>query len=153
MNTCKRRHHLSFTTAVSSAALIVALGCTGAHAVEANGYNADVAAPVVASVWRSASTVDVTNGPATLRVSTRITDATAVAAPFFYIENQATGQSIYGMNPKLTSGTTQNGTWGIDFTIPQGSAPGQWEIRIGGLADTIGNSKYLSEPLSTFKVI
>ncbi|MEW1978955.1 hypothetical protein AB0271_11345 [Kocuria palustris] len=75
-----------------------------------------------------------------------------MSTPDLYVRNSATGQYIHANDEKLTSGTTQNGTWGSTFKIPQGSAPGLWEIGAFTLGDAIGNTNFSPNSLGTFKV-
>ncbi|WP_026040959.1 hypothetical protein, partial [Arthrobacter sp. TB 23] len=80
------------------------------------------------------------DGPATFTIKVRITDATGVKTPTLTVSHSDTSQSHGFGSMTLVSGTSKDGTYERTVTIPQGSAPGQWEVLLFPLGDTLGNS-------------
>ncbi|MGO4143679.1 hypothetical protein AB4Y77_01225 [Paenarthrobacter sp. YAF11_1] len=113
----------------------------------------DVAAPVIVSNAVSATTLDVTNAPAKLSFSVRITDETAVQSLHARFLHPATGQYYYFPYPSLSSGTAQNGIWRSYITLPQGVANGQWVIQVYAVEDPLKNSTFGFIELRTINVI
>ena len=100
----------------------------------------DVSAPVLVSSTVTPKTFNLSTGPATVKVTLRITDATGTNAPTLSLDHATTSQSHSFGTATLISGTAKDGTWERTMTIPQGSALGQWEVTLFPLRDTLGNS-------------
>ncbi|MGF6834346.1 hypothetical protein QF015_002528 [Paenarthrobacter sp. TE4293] len=105
-----------------------------------SGTPTDTAPPVLVTSTVSPKTFNLSTGPATVKVTLRITDATSANAPTLSVSHRATGQSHGFGSMTLISGTTKDGTWERTMTIPQGSALGQWEVTLFPLRDSLGNS-------------
>ncbi|WP_448621030.1 fibronectin type III domain-containing protein [Geodermatophilus sp. URMC 65] len=91
-------------------------------------------------------TVDISNGPASITVTARITDATGAEAPTISFGSDSTSQSAgFGVMTR-TSGTAQDGTYTRTITIPQGAAPGTWSASLFPLSDTAGNHGSFGPP-------
>ncbi|MGP0224132.1 hypothetical protein, partial [Paenarthrobacter sp. NCHU4564] len=85
-------------------------------------------------------TFNLSTGPATVKVTVRITDTTGTTAPTLSLGHTTTSQSHGFGTATLISGTTKDGTWERTMTIPQGSALGQWNVTLFPLRDSLGNS-------------
>ncbi|MET3950981.1 VCBS repeat-containing protein, partial [Arthrobacter sp. UYEF36] len=101
---------------------------------------ADTTAPVVREMSISPQTVDVTTASQPVTVTAHITDdISGTTFLFVYLENRSTGTNVYGyMN--LTSGTSTDGTFTANLTIPFGGAPGTWTPRFSHVQDAVGNN-------------
>ncbi|MFJ4171921.1 peptidase S8/S53 subtilisin kexin sedolisin, partial [Paenarthrobacter sp. NPDC089714] len=105
-----------------------------------SGAPSDTSAPVLVSSTVTPKTFNLSTGPATVKVTLRITDATATTAPTLSLDHATTSQSQGFGSMTLISGTTKDGTWERTMTIPQGSALGQWKVTLFPLRDSLGNS-------------
>lgn len=110
---------------------------------------ADTAAPVYVSRTLSSSSVDVSNGPSTIKLRVRFTDDTGAAQAYVKITHPGTGQSYYFSGLALESGTVQNGVWSGTVTLPQGAAPGTWDVSAFAVQDTLGNTTGQFLPLAS----
>jgi hypothetical protein len=86
--------------------------------------------------------VDVTNAPASMLVSVRLTDAGSGVARFDLGLLAPDGKtSVQCSATAPTTGTTADGTWQCTVTIPRGAQPGPWSIAIRAI-DAAFNTYY-----------
>ncbi|SDJ53670.1 serine protease [Arthrobacter cupressi] len=116
------------------------------------GAVSDTAAPVLASSSVTPQALDIATGPATAKVSVRLTDQTGTQAPTLIASHDQSGQTQGFGSMTLVSGTAQDGTWERSITIPQGSATGSWTITLYPLRDTLGNNTSSFQDLATLTV-
>jgi serine protease len=101
---------------------------------------ADVSAPSLVSSSVSPTSFNLSDGPAVVTVSVRLTDQTGANAPVVTMGHDGSGQSYGFGSMSLVSGDTRDGVWERTMTIPQGSALGQWDVTLYPLRDVLGNS-------------
>ncbi|MGO4230349.1 hypothetical protein AB4Y72_15985 [Arthrobacter sp. YAF34] len=116
------------------------------------GLPSDVAGPVMVSSTVTPTSLNITTGPATVKVTLRLTDQTGAREPVVTLDNDATGQSQGFGAMTLVSGTTRDGTWERTMTIPKGSATGIWKVMLFPLDDTLGNTSTAFQTLATLNV-
>ncbi|WP_026538866.1 hypothetical protein, partial [Arthrobacter sp. 9MFCol3.1] len=100
----------------------------------------DVTGPVLVSSTVTPKALNIATGPATVKVTLRLTDRTGAREPVVTMGNDATGQRQGFGAMTLVSGTTKDGVWERTMTIPKGSATGTWKVTLFPLDDTLGNS-------------
>ncbi len=104
----------------------------------------DTMPPVLINVDISPNPVDVTGGPQTVTVTTNVTDdLSGTQQVFVTLQSPSTGQYLYGYS-SLVSGSTLDGFWQANITIPQYSEAGDWTIASLQLTDNATNNQYLS---------
>ncbi|WP_143711642.1 S8 family serine peptidase [Paenarthrobacter aurescens] len=108
--------------------------------LDVSGAAADVSAPSLVSSSVSPTSFDLSDGPAVVTVSVRLTDQTGANAPVVTMGHDGSGQSYGFGSMSLVSGDTRDGVWERTMTIPQGSALGQWDVTLYPLRDVLGNS-------------
>ena len=96
--------------------------------------------------------LNIATGPATVKVTIRLTDRTGTDTPFLVVSHDATGQSQGFGEMTLISGTTRDGTWQRSVTIPKGAATGAWTVKLFPLTDTRGNRSTGFQHLATLNV-
>ncbi|WP_427130765.1 hypothetical protein [Pseudarthrobacter sp. S9] len=116
------------------------------------GAASDVAGPVLVSSTVTPKSLNIATGPATVKVTLRLTDQTGASEPVVTLGNDATGQSQGFGAMTLISGTAKDGTWERSMTIPQGSATGPWNVTLYPLSDTLGNDSTGFQTLATLNV-
>jgi len=89
----------------------------------------------------SPSTVDVLDGPATVVVTARVTDATGVVPPTLEVRNEARDQWAWSTSSSMTlvGGDARDGTYRQEFTVQDFAKAGTWSALIYPLTDTAGN--------------
>jgi uncharacterized repeat protein (TIGR02543 family) len=107
--------------------------------------NGDTTPPVLTGLSVTPSTIDVSNGSATLTVSAHITDdLSGVGSNSFEVEVQSPGGmggSVAWTPLHLQSGTDLDGTWTGTMTVPQYAAAGTDTLYVGA-SDNAGNYAY-----------
>ncbi|ATG50907.1 hypothetical protein CFK38_04710 [Brachybacterium vulturis] len=117
---------------------------TGAVAAHADGP--DTQAPQIAeySVTSDDGDDDLTyfveHEPATFTATVRVTDETGSDGPIVRVRSVDTGQSVGFGRMERVSGDAHDGVYARTITIPEGHAPGDWEVTIYPLSDSLGNS-------------
>jgi hypothetical protein len=108
-----------------------------------SAFSADVSPPTLVSWSRSPATVNTTNGSAQVTVQMRILDDESGADFPNVTARHPSGQSTGFAAISLVAGVfTPNGTdatYEATLNVPQGSAPGLWEITLFPLVDLQGN--------------
>ena len=112
----------------------------------------DMAGPVMVSSAVTPKSLNIATGPATVKVTIRLTDRTGTDTPFLVVSHDATGQSQGFGEMTLISGTTRDGTWQRSVTIPKGAATGAWTVKLFPLTDTRGNRSNGFQHLATLNV-
>jgi len=115
------------------------------------GSASDVSGPVLVSSTVTPEALNIATGPATVKVTVRLTDQTGASAPVITVGHDS-GQSQGFGSMTLTSGTAQDGVWERTVTIPQGSATGPWNVTLYPLTDTLGNGSTGFKNLATLTV-
>ncbi|NMR32520.1 peptidase S8/S53 subtilisin kexin sedolisin, partial [Arthrobacter sp. SF27] len=113
----------------------------------------DVSSPTLANATVSPVSVNISEGPATVKVSVRLTDESGVEAPILQLSHVGTDQSHGFGSMTLVSGDLKDGTWERTVTIPQSAAPGQWEVTLHPVNDVLGNSSGRFQTLDTVEVV
>ena len=90
----------------------------------------DITGPVLVSSTVTPKSLTIATGPATVKITVRLTDRTGTTAPVLTISHDTTGQSHGFGTMNLVSGTTKDGTWERTVTIPKGSATGNWTVQL-----------------------
>ncbi len=115
--------------------LFIALGVLlvpSAHAVD------DVTPPVLVDFSFTPTTVDVTNGPATVTFTAHITDdLSGIQQGTVFLQSPAGGGYTGWFG--LLSGTTLDGVYQATVTIPQFVEEGTWTVCCLDLRDAVGN--------------
>ena len=113
-----------FMRCLIAAALVLA----GIASTPIDARAADVMKPGVVSVSVSPSSVDVTDGPAEVTVTARLTDDQAVGSAYVYLRHPGfPGPSDTALAYlSRTSGTSQDGVWQATVTIGEDEPPGSW---------------------------
>jgi hypothetical protein len=125
------------------------VGVSSAQAVVASAESpapADAAVPQLVEFDFTPKTVDITNGPATVTVTARVTDATGVENPTIQFVSDTTSQTAGFGSMTRTYGTALDGTYSRTITIPQGDATGAWSASLYPLSDIVGNSGSFGPP-------
>jgi hypothetical protein len=112
----------------------------------------DVTGPVLVSSTVTPKSLNIATGPATVKVTLRLTDRTGTSSPVLSVSHDATGQSHGFGSMNLVSGTAKDGTWERSVSIPKGSATGNWTVRLFPLSDTLGNRSGGFRDLATLNV-
>ncbi|MFF2029683.1 hypothetical protein [Arthrobacter sp. NPDC058192] len=116
------------------------------------GTPSDVTGPVMVSSTVTPTSLNIATGPATVKVTVRLTDRTGASEPAVTLGHDATGQSQGFGTMTLVSGTPKDGTWERTMTIPKGSATGTWKVTLFPLDDTLGNTSTGFQTLATLNV-
>ncbi|MFC7375398.1 S-layer homology domain-containing protein [Brachybacterium sp. GCM10030268] len=137
---------------LSTMTLAAPLLLAGGLAAHADGP--DTAAPVVADYSVTSDDGDddlayfIEQEPATFTVRVHITDETGLdrtsglfnpPSPVITVSSTDTDQSVGFGGMELVSGDAMDGWYEKTITIPEGRAPGEWEVTIYPLDDTLGN--------------
>lgn len=97
----------------------------------------DTQQPTAAGVWLSATSVDVTDAPATVRYSVRVTDDTGVVQVQVGAQyDDGTGYATGGQ-ASLTSGTIRDGWWSGTLVVPRYIEGGSMTVHVF-LKDRVG---------------
>ena len=102
------------------------------------------ASPQVVSLSISPSSVDVSNGAASVTFTADLTDGQNITQAYVWLQNEA-GSESESANLSLISGTAQNGVWQGTITIPQGAAAGSWYYQ-GQVDDGVNDLNFVNEP-------
>src|SRR3712207_692148 len=101
----------------------------------------DTSPPQLESFTITPSTVDVTNSAQTVTVELHITDQTGlVGMPSIILDSEDTTQHAGSGGVPRTSGSASDGIYSKEVTLPQGAAPGTWNLQIYPMKDFFGNS-------------
>jgi hypothetical protein len=110
-----------------------------------NGGLVDTGVPEVTSIEITPGTVDASSGPATIGIDVTLSDDLSGfrdACLFFFdslnVEQEGLFTVLDGSN--RTSGNDVNGTYHVSRPLPQGSAEGQWLVRVF-LRDRVGRTR------------
>ncbi len=107
----------------------------------------DDEAPVLTSLTASADTVDVTAGPATIHFTATVTDDLSGCGYVYVSLASPVGGQYANAYLYLTSGTTNDGVYEGDVTIPRFSDPGAWPL-YASVVDAVNNGRnYAPEDL------
>ncbi len=110
----------------------------------------DTAAPEVVSVAPlTATTIDTTTAPASVRYRIRITDQTGLQWGQVLFRSATSGASIKASVGARLSGTAQDGEYDLVLPVAQGTAPGVWSLDHVVAADPVGNAR-LSRAAASF---
>lgn len=101
--------------------------------------NPDDAGPELVSTEATPTAVEVGPSAQDITVSFHVTDATGTAHVIASLRSVSSDEATPNQQAELVSGTAQDGTWETTFTIPKGAAPGDWQVRILAMDDTLGN--------------
>lgn len=111
-----------------------------AFAAPSTAHAAETDPPQIASmVLQPTAGVDVSAGPKTVRAVLQLTDPSGVKLVTATLESVDTTQVTPLRAGARVAGTAADGTWWINFSLPQGAAPGQWRLKIGAVDDNLGN--------------
>lgn len=117
----------------------------------------DTLPPTLVEFSLNPTTVNVTDGPAEVTVTLRVTDDLSGANPtegpsyqqgwyvYAYSESWQQYVVVNGWQFSRVAGDDMDGTWQATLTIPQAAEPGTWRISGLYLNDRVGNSVYLYE--------
>ena len=97
----------------------------------------DLAGPVIASASVNPNSVDVSNGPATLTLTSNYVDESGMASSVAWASSGISG--VGGQMPRI-SGDAKNGTYQLVETVPQGTRPGTYTMNFHGFSDILGNA-------------
>ena len=97
----------------------------------------DLAGPVIASASVNPNSVDVSNGPATLTLTSNYVDESGMASSVAWASSGISG--VGGQMPRI-SGDAKNGTYQLVVTVPQGTRPGTYNATFNGFTDILGNA-------------
>ncbi|TAP27804.1 hypothetical protein [Arthrobacter sp. S41] len=111
---------------------------TGASVAAVVFSVSDTSAPVLVTSSVSPLNHNLADGPAEITIRATVTDATEANAPVVSVSHDS-GQSYGFGEMTLVSGTAKNGVWERKVSIPEGSAPGAWEVSLYPLNDSLGN--------------
>ena len=115
------------------------LGLVVAFATPTAAYAADTAPPQIQTMVLSPTSVNVATSAQQVRATLRITDETGVKGVSGTLRSLDSTQVTPLRFGLLISGTKTNGNWRVNFTLPQGAAPGQWQLDIQAIDDEVGN--------------
>jgi hypothetical protein len=138
------RGHRLFSLSLATALAVSGIAAAPAFAEDSSVSGtaqvtaADVSAPVLVSSDVEVSHTSLSDGPVTVTTRVRITDETGTTAPTIVVDSP-TGQD-YGFDMTLVSGSITDGTWEGSVEIPTTAAPGEWNVTLYPLSDTLGNS-------------
>ncbi|MET3919890.1 serine protease [Arthrobacter sp. UYEF20] len=116
------------------------------------GTPSDIAGPVLVSSTVTPKSLNIATGPATVKITVRLTDRTGTSDPVLSVSHDGTGQSHGFGRMTLLSGTAKDGTWERSVAIPKGSATGNWTVTLFPLSDTLGNGSGGFLDLATLNV-
>ncbi|WP_307081682.1 S-layer homology domain-containing protein [Arthrobacter agilis] len=116
------------------------------------GAISDTSGPALVSSSVTPTELNLESGPRTAKITAQLRDQTGVRPPTITVSHTTTDQSFGFGAMSLVSGTTQDGTWERTVTIPEGSAPGKWEVTLYPLTDTLGNTSIFFQTLATLTV-
>jgi fibronectin type III domain protein len=126
--------------ATAVVAALVAGVTSPASGLDSTDFTGDVQGPQVVSFTLSPATADVTNAPATLTLTLRITDDLSGVADFpqtnWYSPSEE--EHTYGGGLTLASGDRRDGVWSGTMVVPRYAAPGRWRIQLS-VPDRVGN--------------
>ncbi len=112
-----------------------------------NGGASDVTPPRLVELEVTPATIDVADAGATVSVRARITDDRSGAlAPTMTLSSEDTDQSAGFGAMQRVSGTALDGWYEWSAFVPQGAAPGPWELVLYPLRDANGNSGWFGPP-------
>jgi hypothetical protein len=83
------------------------------------------------------NSVDVSNGPATLTLTSNYVDESGMASSVAWASSGISG--VGGQMPRI-SGDAKNGTYQLVVTVPQGTRPGTYNATFNGFTDILGNA-------------
>ena len=118
----------SRTSVVATTICLAILAVFSLATAPAASAASDMAGPVMVSSAVTPKALNIATGPATVKVTIRLTDRTGTDTPFLVVSHDATGQSQGFGEMTLISGTTRDGTWQRSVTIPKGAATGAWTV-------------------------
>lgn len=126
--------------------LVVTNGFNSSQAdtVQINVDNSTDITPPELMSWNitSATTIDTSSHAQAITISFRITDdMTGVAMPNISASHSVNNQSTDFAQVSLISGDNLDGTYSATLSVPQGSAPGTWNLTLFPLSDNQGNSQ------------
>jgi Tol biopolymer transport system component len=108
----------------------------------------DSEAPNVRAITVSPDPVDTSTGPATVNISTRLTDnqsgvsgSTKSFATYVSPSGNATIKAYFSSSLNLVSGSTNDGVFETDLVLPEGAEQGTWRLAYFDLFDQVGNTK------------
>ena len=107
--------------------------------VESTAEAPDVESPQLESWEVSPTTINVDYAAATVTVIFRVTDSSGVESPLI-TASHSSGQSTGFAAISRISGDEYDGIWEAEISIPAGAAPGEWNVSLFPLRDTLGNS-------------
>ncbi|MEV4999496.1 calcium-binding protein [Nocardioides sp. LML1-1-1.1] len=94
----------------------------------------DSSAPTIGDVSLTPSSVDTLPGPAQVQLSLRAADVglgvDGIRAELVPAQEDDNSPAAVGINPDLSSGTVNDGTWTGTLTLPQGLPPGAYYLRV-----------------------
>jgi Fibronectin type III domain/Zinc carboxypeptidase len=147
MRATRRQVLLVLVALLAMVSPLVGVSSAQASAASAVSLTAtDTAVPQMVEFDFTPKTVDITNGPATVTVTARVTDATGVQDPTIQFVSNATSQTAGFGSMTRTSGTALDGTFSRTITIPQGGPTGAWSVSVFPLSDIVGNSGSFDPP-------
>ena len=110
--------------------------------LHANAF-ADIEPPKLISWKIEPESIDTSASAAQVIVTFRVTDNDSGAEmPSVTASHDSSGQSTGFATVQRVSGDALDGTYEATLTIPQGSAPGAWEVSLFPLNDKQGNSGF-----------
>lgn len=108
----------------------------------------DSEAPNVRAITVSPNPVDTSTGPATVNISTRLTDNQSGVsgsiksfATFVSPSGNSTLKAYFSSSLNLVSGSTNDGVFETDLVLPEGAEQGTWRLAYFDLFDQVGNAK------------
>ena len=109
------------------------------RSLDNNSLGPDVEPPQLESWEVSPTTINVDYAAATVTVIFRVTDSSGVVSPLITASHPS-GQSTGFAAISRISGDEYDGIWEAEISVPAGSAPGEWDVSLFPLRDTLGNS-------------
>jgi serine protease len=101
----------------------------------------DLSGPVLTYPTVRVENTDLSKGDVIIHVRLHLTDETGSKTPIIAASHGLTGQSFGFGEMVAESGTTRkSGWWTRTIIIPADAAPGQWDVVLYPLTDTLGNS-------------
>lgn len=121
--------------------VLLVLGVLLALSAPTAAHAADTAPPQIPSMQlQPAAGVDVSAGPKQVRAVLRLTDNdSGVRLVTAQLKSTTTTQVTPVRLGLRVAGTPADGTWWINFTLPQGAAPGAWKLDVIAVDDEAGN--------------
>jgi serine protease len=102
-------------------------------------YAADTAPPQIVSMTLAPTSVNVATTTQQVRATLHLTDETGVSSVTGTLKSLDTTQVTPVRFGLLFTGTKTDGNWRINFNLPQGAAPGQWQLDVASIVDEAGN--------------